>query len=114
MAFEFDDMLADVHEMLAADAVVTPLGSVDPVTIAMIDHSAGIEIPGRGAEITSIGPAARVRATALAAAGLSRSDMRGATVVLNGKSYRVEATRPLPTPAGESDGELYLIFMGNA
>lgn len=114
MAFEFDGAFGVLHTVFGTDATITPASSASPATLAVIDETAGIAIRQKGAEVDTVVPAAVVRASVLAAAGLTRTDLRRAALAMNGRTYRIESTMPKPTPSGESDGEILLILTEDA
>ena len=109
MSIVFDDILySAVHDVLAVTATLTPSGG-DPVEIEVIDKTAGVEVQGPGSlGMPTVEPAAVVRSVVLADAGLTRSDLPRATLVLNGVTYRVKSSRPRPSPGGEADGEVMM------
>lgn len=105
-------LLGPVYEAMAVTGTITPLTSASSASVAMIDATHGAEIPGKtGFEVSTVKPVAYVRASVLAAASLTRADLRGAAVALNGKTYRVESSEPRPLPDGEDHGELMLILI---
>lgn len=114
VTFSFDSVLfAPLHEIFGTQATITPVTSASAATLTVIDRTSGIAVMLRGAEVETVHPAAIVRAVALAEAGLTRADLRRASLVMNGTTYRIDATQPRPTPAGEADGELLLILVEN-
>lgn len=106
------DLLQGVYETMAVPATITPVTSASAATVPVIDYTHGIEIPGKVEfGVSTVKPVAFVRMTVLAAAGLTRADMRGAAIAFNSKTYRIESTEPRPLPDGESQGELMLILI---
>jgi hypothetical protein len=110
MTIDFDaELFGPVHEVLGTSATITPEGTAGAVSLVLIDESAGIVLPGRnGVEISTVRPAAVVRAVALAEAGLDRADLRNAALLMNGTTYRIKSSEPKPTANGEADGEIVL------
>ncbi|MFO1147804.1 MAG: hypothetical protein U1E62_05440 [Alsobacter sp.] len=109
---DFDALLyGPLHSVFGVTAVLTKAGGGDPYVLDVIDATSGIEVPGRTPlDIATVRPVAIVRAAALAAAGLTRADCKGALIFLNERDYRVETTQPRPTPNGEADGEVLLVL----
>lgn len=109
---DFDGLLySQVHDVLGTEVTITPISSASPATLTAVDRTDGIALPGQvagGIEVQTTHPVFRVRATALADAGLTRDDCRRATLVANGRTYRIENTRAMPTPSGHGDGEVWL------
>jgi hypothetical protein len=97
---------------LAVDAVLTVDCGEVPIELRAIDKTAGIVTGGGGgrfnAEVETISPAAAVRAGDLA--DIDPADLHGAELMLNGKTWRVENSKPLPAPTGEIAGEILLIL----
>ncbi|MHB2169963.1 head-tail joining protein [Alsobacter sp. R-9] len=104
-------LLTPLHNAFGVSATITPTTSASAATLTMIDKTSGVALPARDGEIETVVPAAVVLTTALADAGLTRADLKGSTLQMNGKTYRVENTRPLPTPGGEADGEIMLLLV---
>ena len=96
---------------LAVDAeLVIACGDV-PMSLRVIDKTAGIVTGGNGrfnAEVETISPGAAVRAADLA--DVDKADLAGATLTMNGKTWTVENSKPLPGPTGEAGGEILLIL----
>src|SRR5687767_10670285 len=109
MALNFDDELfGPIHDDLAVDVVVTPITSAGAATVPMIEDTVGMDVEMAGGTIVStVRPAATVRMAVLTAAGLTRSDMKGAALQMSGRTYRVESSEPRPTPNGDADGQLF-------
>lgn len=99
-----------IYAAIGVDATLTPAVG-DPVVIVVIDKSAGVEIPTKAdSEMQTMLPAAIVRMVEITAAGLSRAAVKDAALLMNGKNWVVDSSLPKPSPAGELDGELYLIL----
>ena len=107
-------------EMFAAnlDAIYATLGVEASLEVAsatysitVIDKSQGVLIEDHKAGIATMIPGAVVRVSELTENALARSDCRQAILTMNDKFWRVENTKPLPTPRGESEGELLLLLI---
>lgn len=114
--FDFDSVLyGPLHTTFGTSATITPAGgTVGPATVTVIDHTRGMALQLKGADIETVVPVAVVRATVLADASLTRSDLRRAALTMNGRTYRIESTMPRPTPSGEDDGEVLMILTEDA
>ncbi len=109
---DFDTLLlAQTQLHLGGKVTLTPVDGF-PHTISAIDRSAGVAVGDpNGVELDTIKPAAVIRATDLAGAGLVTLDLDGAALTMNGKTWRVESWRALPGPAGEGTGEIMLFLI---
>ena len=101
-------LYAPLYATLGVDAVIRGV-YFDMFPIRAMDMTSGIEI-GDHVGIKSIQPAAVVLATSIAENGLTREDLEGAILEMSEKLWRVKATLPKPSPAGEALGEIYLIL----
>lgn len=63
-----------------------------------------------GVTVPTLAPRAAVRATDITALGLSRGDLDGAVLALDGATWTVRSVEPQPSPSGEGDGE-YLMYL---
>ncbi|MBX9757211.1 MAG: hypothetical protein K2Y29_00430 [Beijerinckiaceae bacterium] len=110
----YSNLLAPLYRVYAVDVTLTPASTgAAAVTLSAIDKTRGVEVSlGRDASIAipTMRPAAQIRATDLADAGLTRDDLRDATLVMNGKTWRVNRSMPKPTTQGEAEGQLWLIL----
>lgn len=98
-------LLGPVYAAFGCEAeFVTEDGAT--VSVTAIDKSSGVAV-GTEAEVQTIRPAAVVRAADLEAAGVTAEDLNDASLTMNGKTWRVEACQPRPSPNGEGDGEVY-------
>lgn len=113
---DFDAVLyGPLHSVFGTEAVITPTGgTVGPATVTVIDNTRGMALQLKGSDIETVVPVAVVRASALADASLTRSDLRRAALTMNGRTYRIESTMPRPTPGGEADGEVLMILTEDA
>ena len=100
-----------VYSVFGGSCTLTPL-SGSPVAVNVIDKSSGIEV---GLDDmtggVSMRPAAIILVSELARVGLARDALRRATLVMNGKTWRIESTLPRPAPNGEAAGELLLFLI---
>ena len=97
-------------DVLGVPATLTlDVSDAEPVTLTVLDKTAGVEV-GDKITVSTILPAAMVRVSELTAAGVSASDLRGATITFNGKSWSIMRHEYRPSPNGEADGELLLIL----
>lgn len=85
----------------------TGLGS----TVTVLDRTAGISIPDSRTQIETVRPVALVRAAELAAAGISVDDLVDNQITFNGQTWRIKAYRPVPSPEGETAGEVMLMLL---
>lgn len=100
-----------IYTALGVPAHIEPSSTADPADVTALDKTAGIAVTmSGGLELETIVPAAVVRMVELATVGLTREDLDDGTIALNGKTWRIKATRPRPSPKGEADGELLLLL----
>ena len=64
-------------------------------------------------EVQTIQPAAAIRVSELTAAGITVAEIASGTIEMSGAVWRILSPLPRPSPAGESDGELWLILVEN-
>jgi hypothetical protein len=83
-----------------------------PLSLQVIDRTAGIEVAEQKNFVPTVNPVAAVRASDLAAVAIPANDMEGVAVSINGVNWRVKTTMPKPGPAGAIEGEIYLILTG--
>lgn len=106
---EFSPVYRQLYAVFGVSATITPAsGSAHALTV--IDKTKGMEVQDTKTGVATIVPAALVRVPELTARGLTRANLRRASVVMNGKTWRVENTVPKPAPTGEADGE-YLLHL---
>lgn len=94
-------------------AVLTPAAaSPGALTLSAIDKTMGITVAdAREIGVETIQPAAVIRMAELLAGGLAREDLSEASLSMNGKTWRVESYRLIPSPKGEADGEAWLLLV---
>lgn len=79
------------------------------VDVTVIDKTSGIEV-GDDVGVSTIKPVAAIRMTEVTAKGLSRERLNEASITFNDGTWTIESNQPKPSPAGEAQGELYLIL----
>lgn len=85
--------------------------SAEPLTIRVIDKSAGVEV-GDQPQVQTLRPAAAVRMYELTAKGVTQDDLEGALLEFSGGTWLIESFLPKPNPkTGEAGGELYLLIV---
>src|SRR4051794_5845501 len=85
------------------------------LTVAAVAHPiTAIDLTNRTVAglAETIDPRAAIRAADLTILGLTSAQLDDATLVLNGKNWRVTAWQPQPSPEGEADGEYVLLLEG--
>ena len=102
-------LIDPIYSIIGVEAVLTPSSNDVPVTVTVIDKTAGVEVADEPM-VSSIKPAADVRASDLASNGITREDLHEGTVTFNGATWNIVATLPRPTPGGEAQGEVRLIL----
>jgi hypothetical protein len=101
------DDLRMIYAEFGAPAVLSIAGN--DYQVAAIDRSTGAAV-GADLAVQTTEPAASILAADLAALGLVRADLDDAMLTLNGADWRISSVRPLPSPAGEADGEYLLLL----
>lgn len=109
---DFDALLyGPNHTVFGETAEVTPPDAL-PIVMTAIDKTAGITVAdARNVGVETIQPAAVIRMVELIAGGLAASDLPESTLTLNGKMWRVESYRLVPSPKGEAEGEVWLFLI---
>ncbi len=95
---------------IGVSATLTSAGG-QSATVTVVDKTAGISIPDARTQIDTIRPIAMVRARELETAGISMSDLSEGSIAFNGAIWRIKDYRPVPSPEGETDGEIMLILL---
>jgi hypothetical protein len=114
---DFGALLYDpLYDSFGVAAVITPAGTgAGSASVTAIDHTAGVEVRSShgsaSIELGTVRPVADVRKYELAARGLTVADLDGATIALNGKTWRIKSYYPKGDPHGEDAGELRLILL---
>lgn len=103
-----------IYGALGVDAVLT-LADTDETEISLtaIDKTAGVVVE-EGINVQSVKPGACVRMVELTDNDVTREDLTDAILELNGVTWRVMASHPRPSPAGEAKGEVLMILTATA
>lgn len=97
------------YRLLGVPATISGV-LTDDIELTVIDKTAGIEVGLGDVAISTIKPAAKVRAVELASKGVSAADIDDASITFNGNTWLIKGFMPRPSPNGEADGE-YLLFL---
>jgi hypothetical protein len=107
--------LSSVYKILGRPGVLTVNGidypASDAPPLKCIDKSAGVSILGAVA-LESFAPAATVRAADILALGLTFDSLDKANLLLNSKNWLISSHKVIPSPNGETDGEVWLYLEG--
>lgn len=110
MAIDWDAIMqTPIYSLLGVSAIFTPSGAGEPVTVTIIDKTAGVEV-GSDINTLTIRPGATVRAADLAAAGYGRESLDDGYLEFSGAIWRIEAYMPRPSPVGQASGEFLLLL----
>lgn len=82
--------------------------------LTAIDKTAGVQLPGPLAEVETLRPVASMLVGDLLDTGIDPDALDDATLELNDRVWKVNSTRYMPSPAGQADGEIYLLLEGTA
>lgn len=103
------------------DAIYASLGvqatlsiGTEEISLTVIDKTAGVQVSdwsAKSIDVITIRPACAVRVYELTGQGASLEDLYGATIEFNGSAWRIENRMMKPSPAGQGDGEVYLILI---
>lgn len=100
-----------IYAALGVPALLTPVDGEPGILVTAIDKTAGVEVATSGSfDVLTIKPAAAIRVRELAALGVALAALDEATLLLNGKSWRVRSHMLKPGPQGEHKGEVFLIL----
>lgn len=102
-----------IYDTLGVAATITLADTAGTeIAITAIEKTVGeaIALGGDDLVLQGIKGAAAVRMSDLAAGSVARADMKGSSLTLNGKTWKIHSTLPKPSPMGEFDGELYLML----
>jgi hypothetical protein len=112
MALNYDSILYRANHALLGDENAVLTVGVTPTTLTAVDKTTGIEVgDSRDMQVQTIKPAAVLRAADFFAKGLSRSDLNGSILTLNGKDWQIESHMMQASPGGEADGEIMLLLI---
>lgn len=101
-----------IYSSLAVNASLTLASTGSVYSPTVIDKTAGVSFLNAGVE--TVKPACVVRQYELEDAGVSLPDLEGSYIEFSGKTWRIDARLPKPSPTGEADGELYLFLTHNS
>jgi hypothetical protein len=104
----FSGALDSIYAVLGVD------GNIEGVTgtVRVVDKTVGVADPSAsGFTVPTMLPAACVRRADLAEHGVDEvGDIINKTITFNGKTWRITAHKPKPSPLGEDLGEVYLFL----
>lgn len=103
-------LFAPLYSVFGTSATLTPSGG-SAVVLTVVDQSAGRELVDLNTDAPVVYPVAAVRASVLDAAGVELSDLRGAALTMNGRTWSVDTFREMPSPFGQTDGEVLMILI---
>lgn len=83
-------------------------------TLRVTDETKGLAVLGGPGQAESVRPVCRVRASELAANNIALADLPDSSILINGQSWTVKATRKAPSPTGEDGGEIMLILLSES
>jgi hypothetical protein len=99
-----------IYNTLGVPATLASAGG-QSATVTAVDRTSGVSIPDPRTQIETVRPVARVRARELEQAGILVSDLPEGNITFNGQAWRIKTYQPMPSPAGEADGEIMLILL---
>lgn len=112
----YDAMLLDpLYRRLGILAWIVTAASRIRTYISVIDKTAGEEFTyggGGGIDVATVRPAADVRVLELDRLGITRDELVGGTLELNGTTWRIESTHPRPKPGSRGELRLWLMDAG--
>lgn len=99
-----------IYSNIGVEATITPSSSAPAAGVTVVNVTRSYQVPG---EITveSMKPVYAVRMVELTANGLTRSDLNQSQLTVSDVTWTIEATKPVPSPNGEADGELHMILL---
>jgi hypothetical protein len=99
-----------IYNTLGVPAELASAGG-QSATITAVDRTSGVSIPDPRTQIETVRPVARVRARELEQSGIPVADLPEGQITFNGQTWRIKTYQPMPSPAGEADGEIMLILL---
>ena len=106
-------LYAPIYDTLGTTGELRPVTGA-PRNFVMLDKTSGVEVTTSASiEVGTIQPAAVLRYPEFIASGLTPDDLEDAELSLNGGEWRVKSWFPRPSPAGEREGEIYMILIEN-
>jgi hypothetical protein len=92
--------------------VVASLDAGDgPVSVTVIDQTAGIEIGMSPVDLPVIAPAALIRAWEMTDKGLTEESLLEAALTFRGRTWTIKNVAAKPGPDGKNSGEFLLILL---
>jgi hypothetical protein len=119
MGLDYSSILyAPVYDTLAVTVQLQAPDATAAVDIQAIDRSAGVitnyDTDIGGPMVEMMRPAVIFRRVDLDALFINIEEMDGAIIGMNGKTWRVESHRYLPSPGGEVDGQVMCVLIEGA
>ena len=106
-----DELFAGVYEELGVPAELTLDGSgEEPVTVVVLDKTAGMEVEIKGTGTVQVRPIAILLAAELIEYEIAIDDLNGASISFNGGDWTIISNYPRPSPNGMDDGEYLLVL----
>ena len=111
----YSELLYGPIYLVHGTATTLALTVGDPVELVLIDKTDGVELEVADGQsnISTVLPAAAVRATELEEKSVAIASLVDATFTLGGVSWRIKSTRPRPNTHGEAGGEFWLVLEKN-
>lgn len=82
-----------------------------PISVMVIDKTAGVEVGMSEVELPVIAPVAMIRASEMASNDLTEDALLEATITIRGKAWTIKNVAARPGPDGKSSGEFMLILL---
>lgn len=102
------------YQLLLYDPIYNALGVdglLDGITpLRIFDKTDGFEIPDRNG-IQTVRPVAFVRTAELELRNIDIGNLPETLLTFNNNTWRIKATRQVPSPNGENDGQTMLILL---
>ena len=99
--------LGAIYRIVGVPATLT-VNNVD-YPIKILDKTSGVSLGGP-IEIETIRPAAAARVKDLTDLGLTIEQLDRQKLLMNGFHFRITSSKPMPSPNGKLDGEVYLFL----
>ncbi len=99
--------LRPIYKTQGVLVTLTVAGVVYP-NVRAIDKTSGVTLTGP-IELETTRPMAAFMAADLVALGfeIGNGDIDQGSIIMNGKNWNITSTKPMPSPQGYNDGELY-------
>lgn len=112
MALDYAILLDPIYSSIGVAATIIPRsGPTKSVEVTVLDKTIGVAIPspdGGSVELDTFAPSAMVRVAELTEKLVDVKNLDDGRIIMNGKFWRVKATRHRPTPDGV--GEVAMIL----